>query len=57
MYEAILILIAVAAFFLGFYLGNISKPKIKCGPKAQKCQSAILEKEYENFLNYNGEQQ
>lgn len=55
MYEAALISVAIAAFFLGFRLGSNTKTKHTF--KTHNKRNTVLEKEYENFLNYNGEEQ
>lgn len=55
MFYILLILIAVTAFFTGHRLGSLTEPKVK--RRHLPYDSLKLKKEYENFLNYNGEAQ
>ncbi len=53
------LLLAAVSFLCGFFYGIIRDPK---GPGKEKLirdftVSSILEKEYENFLNYDGSEQ
>ena len=49
-------LVAVFAFLLGFLLGFIfeTKPNIKVKKVKVKAEDSGIQKEYENFLNYDG---
>lgn len=56
------ILIAVAAFSFGFLLGCINEPparpvKTNIGEIKSRAVLEQLNKEYENFLNYDGSEQ
>lgn len=52
-----IILLAAAAFAAGYKLGTIAEPKIKKRTAPYDTETLRLEKEYKNFLDYNGEDQ
>ena len=54
----IFILLAISAFLTGFLCGY-KKVKLPCTlkPKSDDSDLLILQKEYENFLNYDGTEQ
>ncbi len=54
----VLILIAVAAFVIGYFLGNLDEPPMREVIEIKPIEdSRSLDKEYENFLNYDGSEQ
>ncbi len=55
----IVIFIAVIAFLIGFMMGVKKEPPIKTKRKSTKPNEEFvtLQKEYENFLNYDGSMQ
>ncbi len=54
----VLIFIAVAAFVIGYFLGNFDeKPMKEVIRKVPEEDDEGLKREYENFLNYDGSEQ
>ncbi len=52
------LLLAVSAFLIGFFLGAYEKPVLKVKKNNPDDSDIIaLQKEYENFLNYDGTEQ
>ena len=54
------IMTAFAAFFIGFFIGKTSnrqKKQSNTMSDLEKRQLLRAQKEYENFLNYNGDEQ
>ncbi len=54
----VLFFIAVAAFVIGYFLGNLDEPPMKeviIEPEIEDDEG--LKREYENFLNYDGSEQ
>ena len=49
----ILIFIALISYLLGFRLGLAKRQSFKLRKK-NRCEVSKLQKEYENFLNYDG---
>lgn len=50
------IFIALISFFIGYFFGK-SDPVKTVKKKREKKSDITLRKEYENFLNYDGEEQ
>ena len=52
------LLLAVSAFLIGFILGEATyKPKAALREKRQNVDYESIQKEFENFLNYDGTEQ
>ena len=52
------LLLAVCSFLLGFILGAFKKPQVKTpNIKVFESDDSTTQKEYENFLNYDGTMQ
>lgn len=51
----VLVFIAAAAFVIGYFLGNLDEPPMKEVIEIKPKES--IDKEYENFLNYDGSEQ
>ena len=54
------VMTAFAAFFIGFFIGKTSdrqKKQTNTMSDLEKRQLLRAQKEYENFLNYNGDEQ
>lgn len=51
------VLLAVSAFFLGFYAGKNKAFRNPSATKKHNAEILKLRQEYENFLNYDGSQQ
>lgn len=57
MFYAFLILITIGFFAFGYCLGSITQPKVKFRKAKPDSEQLRLRKEYENFLNYDGNEQ
>ena len=53
----VLILISVTAFISGFHFGGLDKPQKPKRIPQYDSESLKQKKEYENFLNYDGNEQ
>ena len=53
----ILVLVAVAAFLFGFFLGDTREFTDRKTVDSRIYENEILRKEYENFLKYDGTEQ
>ena len=52
------LILAILAFLMGFFLGALPKQRSSAIKKAHsQVDYETLEKEYENFLNYDGTEQ
>lgn len=52
------LLLAISAFLIGFFLGVYEKPPQRSlNSKHDDSDILVLQKEYENFLNYDGTEQ
>lgn len=59
-YLILSVMVAFAAFFIGFFIGKTSnrqKKQPNTMSDLEKRQLLRAQKEYENFLNYNGDEQ
>ena len=59
-YLVLSVMTAFAAFFIGFFIGKTSnrqKKQPNTMSDLEKRQLLRAQKEYENFLNYNGDEQ
>ena len=59
-YLVLSVMAAFAAFFIGFFIGktiNRQKKQSNTMSDLEKRQFLRAQKEYENFLNYNGDEQ
>ena len=59
-YLILSVMVAFAAFFIGFFIGKTSnrqKKQSNTMSDLEKRQLLRAQKEYENFLNYNGDEQ
>lgn len=57
MFYAFLILIAIGFFAFGYRLGSKTQPKVRLFKAKPDSEQIKLRKEYENFLNYDGNEQ
>lgn len=54
----VLVFIAAAAFVIGYFLGNLDEPPMKEVIEIKPIENTeSIDKEYQNFLNYDGSEQ